>query len=190
MRLFVALNLPPEVRAAAWRATQSLRERSWPVQWVREDALHLTLKFLGEVADEREGEMTEALARAAGGAGTSPRRPLPLVLAGCGAFPNPKRPRVVWVGVSEEPAMELLQHRVEREFEPLGFPVEGRPFRPHLTLGRVARDARSGDLRGLPEALEAIAVRETALIETLDLMQSTLQRGGAVYQVRRSEPLA
>ena len=192
MRLFIALNLPDSVREALWRAAAGLRDRNWPVRWAKPDGVHLTLKFLGEVAEDREPELIAAMGRAA--APPPGSRPgsatLVLRLSGFGVFPDPRRPRVVWAGVEPEPALELLQHRVEREFEPLGFPTEGRPFRPHLTLGRAERDARSGDFRGLEAALEAAQFEETVTIDTVDLMQSTLQRSGAVYHARHRERLS
>ncbi len=184
MRLFVALNLPPSVREALWAAAAPLRDRGFPVKWVHGDGIHVTLKFLGEVADERETDLVAALHRAAGGA-----RALPLVLGGFGAFPDLQRPRVVWAGIAPEPALEILQHRVEQELAPLGFPTEARAFRPHVTLGRTAREARPRAFAGFEEALGRLECAETALVEGLDLMRSTLQSGGAVYHVRHSERL-
>ncbi len=176
-----------------WAAAAPLRELRLPVNWVRSDGLHLTLKFLGEVPAEQEPELEGALVQAAGtetvGEGAGGRRTIPLAIGGFGVFPDQRRPRVVWVGVAPEPALELLQHRVEQAFTPLGFPTEGRPFMPHLTLGRAARDAHAGAFQGLPEALARVAFAETALVESVDLMASTLQRGGAVYQVKRSARL-
>ncbi len=95
----------------------------------------------------------------------------------------------MWSGIAADPALELLQHSVEREFAPLGFPTEARAFRPHLTLGRAAREAGPRDFAGLEGALSGLRFQETALVESVDLMQSTLQSGGAVYQVRHSERL-
>jgi RNA 2',3'-cyclic 3'-phosphodiesterase len=184
VRLFVALNLPPSVRDALWAATARVRDLELPVKWVRGEGVHLTLKFLGDVADEREAELVAALTRAAAGA-----RALSLALGGFGVFPDFRRPRVVWVGIAPEPGLEILQHRVEQEFSPLGFPTEARPFRPHLTLGRAARDGRPRDFTGLEAALGGLEFAETAVVSALDLMQSTLQSGGAVYHVRHSERL-
>ena len=184
MRLFVALNLPPPVREALWAATTPLRALGLPVNWVREDGIHLTLKFLGDVPDEREAELRAALARAAVGA-----RSLPLALEGFGVFPDFRRPRVVWLGIAAEPGLEILQHRVEQEFEPLGFPSEARPFRPHLTLGRARRDARPRDFAGLESALARLEFAQAAVVNAVDLMRSTLGSGGAVYNVNHSERL-
>ena len=180
----MALNLAPALREALWAAAAPIREGGFPVKWVSGDGIHVTLKFLGDVEDEREGDLVAALRRAAVGA-----RALSLALEGFGAFPDPERPRVVWAGIAPEPALEILQHRVEQEFAPLGFPTEARAFRPHVTLGRAARDARPRDFAGFAEALGGLAFTRTALVGALDLMRSTLQPGGAVYQVRHSERL-
>jgi 2'-5' RNA ligase len=184
LRLFVALNFPESVRQALWQATAPLRDLGLPVKWVRPDGIHLTLKFLGDVPGEEEGELRAALGRAAAGA-----RALPLAVGGFGVFPDFKRPRVVWSGIAPDPALELLQHRVEQEFAPLGFPTEARAFRPHVTLARAAREGRPRDFAGLEGALAGLRFQQTALVESVDLMQSTLQSGGAVYQVRHSERL-
>ncbi len=184
MRLFVALNFPDALRDGVWRAATPLRERGFPVKWVRPDGVHLTVKFLGDVEDAREGELRAALGRAVAGA-----RALPLTVSGFGVFPDWSRPRVFWAGVEPDPALELFQDSVEREFAPLGFPTEARAFRPHLTLGRAARDARPRDFAGLEQLLAGLEFTGTAVVGSVDLMQSTLQSGGAVYQVRYGERL-
>jgi RNA 2',3'-cyclic 3'-phosphodiesterase len=184
VRLFVALNLPPPVREALWAAAAPLRESGFPVKWARGDGIHVTLKFLGEVADGRAPALAAALGRAAAGA-----RALTLQLEGFGVFPDLQRPRVLWAGITPEPALEILQHRVEQEFAPLGFPTEARAFRPHVTLGRATRAARPRDFAGLEALLGRVAFEAPALVGAIDLMQSTLQSGGAVYHVRHSERL-
>ena len=191
MRLFIALNLPDELRGALWDAAAPLRERGLPVKWVPPAGIHLTLKFLGEVSETQEPELREALARAARGEGASPQaRAVPVAIEGFGVFPDFRRPRVFWAGVRPDPAIELLQHRVEKEVAPLGFPTEARLFQPHVTLGRAAREARPRDFEGLDVALESLHFAEAAVVETVDLMQSTLQSGGAVYHVRHRERLS
>ena len=187
MRLFIALNLPPAVRAALWDATSPLRQLDLPVTWVRGEGIHVTLKFLGEVGDEREAELTAALQRAATGA-----RALALAVGGFGVFPDFHKPRVIWAGIEPEPGLEILQHRVEQEFAPLGFPTEARAFRPHVTLGRARREARPRDFNragGLEAALGRLEFAQSVVVSAVDLMQSTLRSGGAVYNVRHSERL-
>ena len=185
MKLFVAVNLPDGVRRALWQATAPLRDAEYPVQWVRPEGIHLTLKFLGEVEAAREPELRGALSRAVAGA-----RAVPLAVRGFGVFPDMSRPRVIWTGLEPDPALELLQHGVEREFGPLGFPPEGRPFRPHLTLGRAARDARPRDFGGLGKALDRLRYEETVLVSSVDLMESLAEGRGRGYEVRHSERLS
>jgi 2'-5' RNA ligase len=158
-----------------------LRERGLPVKWVRPEGLHLTLKFLGDVDEAREPALRTALSEAAGE--RSEARGVTVHIEGFGVFPDFRRPRIVWAGVAPDPALELLQHRVEQVFAPLGFPTEARPFRPHLTLGR-------GDLTGIERGLGALAFTATTIVTHVDLMQSTPQSGGAVYQVKHRERLS
>lgn len=164
-----------------------LRER-FPLKWVKPENIHLSLKFLGEVDDAREPELHGALQRAAGTRGEP--RPLTLQLTGFGVFPDYHRPHVLWAGVAPDPGLELLQHAVEQAFAPLGFPTEGRAFRPHVTLARAARDAKPRAFAGLEELLGGIEFDETVTVANVDLMQSTLQRDGAVYQVKHHERLS
>jgi 2'-5' RNA ligase len=143
VRLFIAINFPDDVRQAIWRASETLRRGTAPVRWVEPDGLHLTLKFLGEVPDARSADVIGALERACVGA-----RAFELPVGGFGGFPTPERARVLWVGCEPVPALELLQHGVETVFAALGFPVEGRPFRPHVTLGRARPAARASARAG------------------------------------------
>lgn len=183
MRLFVAINLPDDVRQAIFRAAEPLRQLELPVKWVEAAGIHLTLKFLGEVDAGREPGVRAALASAC-----APARRFPLPIGGFGAFPTPERARVVWVGCEPVPALELLQHGVETACAALGFPVDGRPFRPHLTLGRARRDARAR-MPGLADVVSRLAYTATVGVESVDLMESRLSPAGAQYTVRQRVPL-
>ncbi len=175
------------MRQELWDALAPLRgaREKLPVKWVRPENIHLSLKFLGEVDDAREPELRAALQQAAGSrSAPPPPRPLTLQITGFGVFPDYRRPHVLWAGITPEPGLELLQHAVEQAFTPLGFPTEARAFRPHVTLARAARDARPRDLQGLEEVLAALDFDATVTVGEVDLMQSTLQQDGPVYQVR------
>ena len=154
MRLFAAVPLPSPARDEVAGMLERLRARELPVRWVAGEGLHLTLKFYGEVAPERLDVIAEAVREAGVGA-----EALPLRLTELGAFPGPGRARVLWVGIEAPPALELLQDRLERRSEAIGFPPEGVPFRPHVTLGRVREghrcrlaevEAAAGDYEQLP----------------------------------------
>ena len=179
LRLFVALNFPSEIRDAIAKAVAPLRAAPYPVRWVDPDLIHLTVKFLGDVAPERVPVIEDALREVAGAA-----KPFVLPLEGAGAFPTPRDPRVVWVGCEPVPALELLQHALEGKMQQLGFPLEGRPFRPHLTAGRVKRDAQRSAFRELESDLESVDLSAVPLMESLDLVESKLGPRGPSYHTR------
>jgi 2'-5' RNA ligase len=183
--LFVAINFPETLRLGLWSATASLRGGALPVRWVQPEAMHLTLKFLGEVAADRQDQLADALRRAAAAS-----RAVIVTVAGFGAYPDARRPRVLWAGVSPEPGLELLQHQVEQEFGSLGFPPEGRPFRPHLTLGRAERDARAADFGAMEGLLGRVTFEQTVTVSSVELMRSISTRIGAEYQPMTSGRLS
>ena len=185
MRVFVAVNFPADLRERLWTAALPLRALDLPVRWIGAIGMHLTLKFLGAVDEGRLPELTQALGRA-----VVQVRPLPVTVQGVGAFPTPTRPALVWAGIVNDPALELLQHGVERAFGPLGFPPDGRPFRPHVTLGRVRRGAPHGAFRGFDRALAGLGWSETVMIDRIALMRSTTGPGGAVYEELRDGRLS
>lgn len=186
VRLFIAVNFPPDLRRRLWEAAEPLRAAGYPVRWVAPDAIHVTLKFLGEVKPDREAEILAAMGTAVRGA-----RPFELPVSGFGAFPPSGRPRVVWAGCEPvPPPLELLQHQMEQEMDRLGFPVEGRAFHPHVTLGRVQRDARPAAFRDLEGRLDALQFGEATMVDSVDLMESRLARQGAEYTRRHAVPLA
>ena len=138
-RLFVAIPVADDVRDALGSlmeavAGASIEERAFgQPRWVRVDGLHLTLRFLGATPDERQTELAAALSAAAQGVA-----PFPVALSGGGAFPNPLRPRVLWVGIGEGASqLAELAGRLDEQLRHLGWPPDGRPFAAHLTLART-----------------------------------------------------
>jgi RNA 2',3'-cyclic 3'-phosphodiesterase len=175
MRLFAALPIPDPARSAIIAYLDRLRRTDWPVRWVKPEGIHLTLKFYGEVVPERLDVIEEALRFAVVGTG-----PIPLRITELGAFPTASRPRVLWIGVDAPPALELLQDRLERGGEEIGFPPEGVPFNPHVTLGRVREGHRlpPGSLHAYP----APADTQSVLVDQLVLYESVLTSDGPRYQ--------
>ncbi len=176
VRLFIAINFPAEMRERLWEACASLRATRRPVRWVRADLLHLTVKFLGEIDEGRIPDIEAHLREAVEGT-----RAFQLPVREFGAFPTAKHPRVLWVGCEELPVLELLYDSVERGMSALEFAMEGRPFRPHVTIGRVARGARKSDFKGLHRDLGALDFFEEASITSVDVMQSVLSGDGPRY---------
>lgn len=184
MRLFLAINLTSDVRGAIIHGTAPLREAAPEIRWVDEARLHLTLKFLGEQPDDVVSPLCDAMDAVA-----KRHRSFAMQIADVGAFPNFRRARVVWIGIHREPRLELLHHDVEVACEGLGFELEGRSFRPHLTLARVREGTAEPTLRALARAGKSIAVDESAEVTSVDLMRSNVARGGSRYERLHAAPL-
>jgi 2'-5' RNA ligase len=186
VRCFIAIDLPSDVRAGLAAAAERLRAAAprADVRWVATPALHLTLEFLGEVSEERLAGVRNALDAVA-----AATPPLALTCAGLGVFPGPARPRVVWAGITDGVrGLGLLAAAVERAMEPLGFPPERRPFRGHVTLGRVRSPRGAGPLaRALEREGHAEFGRWTA--PQAVLYRSRLRPTGAIYDALATLPL-
>jgi 2'-5' RNA ligase len=180
VRSFIAIELSADVL----RRVSALQERivgdlpSGLVRWVRPEGIHLTLKFLGDVQADRLEVLSETLCGVC-----APHAPFSLSIGGMGVFPNPRRPRVVWLGVDEPTgALSRLQRAVERDIAPLGFPTERRRFSPHLTLGRVRQGRSPAELEALGEYATRARVRVGELaVDAVYLMRSDLRPTGALY---------
>ncbi|MDE3096806.1 MAG: RNA 2',3'-cyclic phosphodiesterase [Chloroflexota bacterium] len=190
MRLFVAIELPDEVRRALAATVAALSRTGMSgdaVRWVRPDGVHVTLKFLGATPEARLPAVEGAL-RAAAAAG----RPFRLQLAGVGSFGGARNLRVVWAGVAGEvDALAALAARVDGALAPLGFPAEQRPFAAHLTLGRVRDGTPPAARAGIFAALEALPPPPALPIpvDRVSLVRSTLGPGGASYRALAIFPL-
>jgi 2'-5' RNA ligase len=176
VRLFLAINLPAETKQEIAEASEPLRECAPELSWVRAPLVHLTLKFLGEQPAERIDEFQTAVAGVA-----ARHRELLMNLGGFGAFPNFRRARVVWLGVAQEPRLELLHHDIEVTCSQLGVETEGRPFRPHLTLARVKAEQPEERLRQLARAAKKATYTTDVIIRSIDVMQSELTPAGPEY---------
>ena len=182
MRLFIAINFPDEVRAALYAATEPLRAAAPDVRWIDAPRIHLTMKFLGEHPDSAVAPLLDALDRIG-----ARYDPILLDLGGLNAFPNLRQPRVVWLGVTADPKLELLHHDVESACAELGHPVEGRTYRPHVTLGRV-RDRPVNPAR-IAAAARGIVYEASVNAAALDLMVSEHNDRAPRYRVVGSAPL-
>jgi 2'-5' RNA ligase len=187
LRLFVAVDLPDEVREALNILEGELRRHDLSdLRWVRPHGIHLTLKVLGETPAARVAAITNALAGATRG-----RRSFRLALGEPGTFGNRRRPRVLWLDVvgDIEPLAEL-QAAVEKALAEVGFPPEERRFSPHLTLARVRQPAPPGTAERIAQALQAVTPPRAEFdVREVVLMRSTLQPSGAVYERLAAFPL-
>lgn len=171
MRLFLAINLASDVREAIAAAGAPLREAAPDLRWTDASRLHLTLKFLDEQPESAVKTVADAMDTIAAKHFAFEMR----VGDGehtVGAFPNFRRPRVVWMGVANDPRLELLHHDVEVACEQLGFELDGRPFRPHLTLVRVKDRIDATALRRLERAATDVVFDLESSVSSVDLMRS------------------
>ncbi len=177
MRLFAAIPMPDPARAALLHLLAKLEQTGWPVRWVGEDNLHLTIKFYGEVPEEDVIRLGDQLAAAVRGTTV-----LPMQLNGVNAFPALRHPRVIWAAVDAPPALELMQHRVEQAAAGAGFPPEGKLFRPHVTLGRLKSGASLP--RSAADMLEQLVLDVAFEASRVVLFESRLTREGARHAAR------
>lgn len=186
MRLFIAITLPAEVKAALAAQQEALRlqlpQEQRSVRWVAPEAMHLTLQFLGEVDSERVPAILAAIQQTSmSGDGTPP---ITLHLGPAGAFPNLRRPQTLWSGVGGDiVALGALQRRLSAALELLGFPPEQRPFSAHLTLGRVRREATSAHQSAIGETVRSLPPPDATswTAEPPVLFESRLTPKGPVY---------
>jgi len=176
IRSFIAVELAESVRAAIGTLQRGLAGVAADVRWVRTEAMHVTLKFLGAVEAPRLERVHAAVAAA-----LAAQPSLHLRAHGVGAFPSLRRPRVLWVGLQAEGLVGLAA-RVDAALTPLGFAPEARPFAPHVTLGRV------NSLRGW-DALEARLGAHLdddfgdSDLDAVTIFRSTLRPTGSIYTV-------
>lgn len=178
-RLFIAATLPPRVKAALANAQARLRRSGAPVRWVMPELMHLTLQFLGELDATYlpgiEGALRQACAN-------HPAQRLCLTTAG--AFPNVRRPSVVWAGIGgDTAALVQLVASIRQALAQIGIVGDNHPFRPHLTLGRTRRDAALAAIEQLGDTIRALPQLPPAewLSKQVVLFRSELGRNGPVY---------
>ena len=181
MRLFVALDLPDSVRHAIAELIAKLQPKSRGARWIKPENLHITLKFIGHVPNEKVTPIQTALSsiRAA--------QPAELHFRGMGFFPNEHRPRAFWCGIAASPNLAELAANIDRALAPLGIEAETRPFTPHLTLARFKSD------EGIREVVQtANDMKSTdfgsATETNFHLYESLLKSSGAQYNRLASFP--
>lgn len=177
VRLFLAINIDPSVRRAIVDATAPLRAAAPSLRWTDDSRLHLTLKFLGERDESVVPPLQATLDHVA-----TRHRPFSMKVGEIGAFPNFRRARVVWIGVEREPRLELLHHDVEVACEAQGFEVEGRAFRPHVTLARLKDRGGDEEMRALWRASKRVDYEDESDVRSIDIMRSVTGSGGSRYE--------
>ena len=186
MRLFVALDLPAEVRRDLQQLIERLRKVCPDARWVRPEGIHITLKFIGHV-DPAKAELIRQVLKVICSDSAVEMR-----FRGMGFFPNERRPSVLWCGVEGSRNLPKLAGDIEAAVEPLGIARQARPFRPHLTLARIdAEKVRRAHVEKLVEAakkFESTAFGSAGETE-FHLYESMTKPSGAEYKRLQSFPL-
>jgi 2'-5' RNA ligase len=186
MRIFIGIDLDPEVRARISRLLEGVQGFAPDARWVRPESLHITLKFIGEQTPERVEAIAERLRRVDGGE-------CEIRAGGYGFFPTAKAPRVFWIGIHAGSQLAELAESIDMAVAELGIPREDRPYSPHLTLARAGGRSGSPKLRkgDAPNAKFAVLEKRLAAMGELDfgtmtahqfiLYQSQLSPTGSKY---------
>jgi 2'-5' RNA ligase len=180
IRSFVAIELSEPIKESLSSIMSKLQPSKHPyVKWVAPDGIHLTLKFLGNIYADQVPGITEAIV-----SGTRGVSPFEIQLGTPGAFPNLQQPRVIWVAVTGEiERIKVLQQDIDTALSHFGFPTEKRPFKPHLTLGRLKERASPAERSKIGKLIASITAGggSKMKVEGISLMRSTLMPSGAVY---------
>jgi len=194
MRIFIGIDLDPEVRGRISRFLEGVQGFAPDARWARPESLHITLKFIGELTPERVEAIAGRLRRVGGSA-------FEIRFAGYGFFPTAKAPRVFWIGIHAGPQLAELARSIDTATAELGIPREDRPFSPHLTLARGGGRSGSPKWRNGDSPNATFATLETRLAAMGDLdfgtmtahefilYQSQLSPGGSKYTKLQRFPL-
>jgi 2'-5' RNA ligase len=187
IRSFIAVEMPVSIQEQLDKIIAQLkRPMTGAVRWVPARNIHLTLKFLGDVSPANMAILMNILR-----AEVSRQKAFSISVGELGAFPSPRRPRVLWIGISAPPQLSVLARLVESETRKLGYTPEERPFSPHLTLGRVSQNAAPLQVRQVADTLAEFKVGHLgdAAVREVVLFKSVLSSQGAEYTALLKVPL-
>jgi 2'-5' RNA ligase len=177
VRLFVALDFPDAVRRAFHELIARLKPACRIAKWVRPESMHITLKFIGEVAADKLAPIRATLAT------VHSTTPVEMQFCGLGFFPNERRPRVLWCGIEASANLAELAVSIEGALVPLGVPAESRDFVPHLTLARFqANGSAHSDLGALVRPPGELKSYDFGRETEFHLIESILKPAGAEYK--------
>lgn len=180
IRAFLAIDLSEDIqhRLDGIIHNYKMQLPNISIRWVPASNIHLTLKFLGDVSVSNLNILTDMLQTE-----ISVHHQFEISVGSSGAFPNFRHPRIIWVGVEAPLELSAIQNGIETTTSRLGYAREERPFSPHLTIGRVSRNASSQDVKVISKVLEGTKVGflGATCVEKIHLYRSDLQQSGTVY---------
>ena len=181
IRTFIAFKLPKNIISSIRKIQEDIKSYAFKARWVNPENIHLTLKFLGDINSTDIEKVSEAIINTVNG-----HAPISLGLKGAGVFPGIKRPRVIWVGLGGEiEKLAGIQNDIEESLEELEFPREKRPFRGHLTLGRIKGKIDPKKLLDVMKKFEKFE-SELFIADQIYLFKSELKSTGSVYTELKS----
>ncbi len=183
IRTFICIEISASIKARLAALQEDVRKLEAQVSWVKPANIHLTLKFLGDVPQAKLPQIIEAVRRISGSCS-----PFEVEVSGTGCFPSPRKPNVLWIGLAKLPqSLITLQQSLEDELEREGFARESKPFKPHLTIGRI-RQPRNAALLA-EELLKPGFASESFAVHEVIVMHSDLMPRGAIYIPLATIPL-
>ncbi|MFA5351315.1 MAG: RNA 2',3'-cyclic phosphodiesterase [Candidatus Omnitrophota bacterium] len=179
MRTFIAIELPQEIKEKLSELQARLKQSEADVKWVEPENIHLTLKFLGEIGEDKLPKIIEIIEST-----TQNTKQFRLSLSSLGAFPRVEFPRIIWIGINKgDKETVLLAKALEEKIEKLGIPGEERPFSSHITIGRVKGPLNKDKLaKTLKQSGDYFSGKDIGFdVTKVTLFKSTLGPGGPVY---------
>jgi 2'-5' RNA ligase len=171
MRTFLAVRVPEHIRKVIHEFAQIEEKKELPIKWVVFENLHITLKFLGEIDEKKKVEMAPVITGIC-----KKHSPFQVRLEGLGCFPDPRNPRVLWVGVKEGNTQLCdIAAELEKGLAHVGFKEEKR-FHPHLTIGRIKKHCKVDEILANNISTDAFGV------DSVVLFKSSLKPTGPVYE--------
>jgi 2'-5' RNA ligase len=180
IRAFIAVDLDDPVIEKVCNVVEILKPRITEIRWLRKENLHLTLKFLGNIAESQVEPITAALRHPLG-----LFSPCTISAKGLGVFPDFRRPKILWVGLTGDQLVQLAAE-IESALMPIGFTPENRAFTPHLTIGRWREGSRPA--KNLRQEIDSLNDFEfgACAVRQIVLFQSVLKPEGASYSELRT----
>jgi len=189
MRVFIAIEFPHQTLDVIDKQTARLRQAVGDdiIRWIPAQNMHLTLKFIGDIANSHVDFLKQMLTHEAA---THPQ--FDIQIGGLGTFPNSRMPRILWVGLHAPAVLASLHKSIDAGASRLGYEKEERAFSPHLTIGRARQNIDPTELSKVRAALNTIQLGNIAIarVDSVHLFKSDRQPGGSVYTKLFSAPLS
>ena len=183
MRIFIGIKLDKSVQDKIEKFLKPFKKISSPLKWVKPGNIHITLKFIGDVPDEKYTRIENSLTSTTFNTG-----PFDLELAGCGKFGGRSDLNILWTGITPDKKLEQVYDKIEDCLEPLGIEKETRKFKPHITVARNKKNFNFKSLLKMIEEKETLPIAELT-VDRFQVFKSQLTPNGPIYTILKEIPL-